>query len=225
MKTIRHIKLSNIEIDSDKDRVFVVGYPEYENIRGHLLGDGMVMLRGDRYEIFVLNTKTGLMRQFVDSEERLLVEDTEVNDRQIRGHLSHGYSWLNNRIASFGGLHTWDGFKNGFCALDWTLYPDGRYFADEGGFGMEDNDEELVYCIINKNLDIVVPFFYAEDPTEVLNAVRAGTYKYEPIVPIDRNEVIVDVFPIPTRWDKLVTMFWRVYYSIKDKFSRKNRTV
>ena len=225
MKTIRHIKLSNIEIDSDKDRVFVVGYPEYENIRGHLLGDGMVMLRGDRYEIFVLNTKTGLMRQFVDSEKRLLVEDTEVNDRQIRGHLSHGYSWLNNRIASFGGLHTWDGFKNGFCALDWTLYPDGRYFADEGGFGMEDNDEEVVYCIINKNLDIVVPFFYAEDPTEVLNAVREGTYKYEPIVPIDRNEVIVDVFPIPTRWDKLVTMFWRVYYSIKDKFSRKNRTV
>ena len=159
MKTIIHIKPSSIEIDSDNDRVRIVGYPEYDDLCGHFLGNGMAMLRRGRYEIFLLNTSTGLMRQFVDREEKLLVKDTEVNDRQIRGHLSHGYSWLDNRIASFGGLHTWGGFKNGFCALDWTLYPDGRYFADEGGFGMEDNDEEVVYCIINKNLDIVVPFY------------------------------------------------------------------
>ena len=61
-----------------------------------------------------------------------------------------------------------------------------------------DKEERL---LINKNLDIVVPFFYAEDPKDVVNAVRAGTHKYEPIVPIDRKKVIVDVFPIQTRWD------------------------
>jgi len=32
------------------------------------------------------------------------------------------------------------------------LYPDGRYFADEDGYGMEDNEEENVYCIIDSNL-------------------------------------------------------------------------
>ena len=78
-----------------------------------------------------------------------------------------------------------------------------------------DKEERL---LINKNLDIVVPFFYAEDPKDVVNAVRAGTHKYEPIVPIDRKKVIVDVFPIQTRWDKLVPLFWWVRYSIKEKF-------
>ena len=38
------------------------------------------------------------------------------------------------------------------------IYPDGRYFADEDGFGMEDNDEEKAYCIINKDLEIIVLF-------------------------------------------------------------------
>lgn len=87
---------------------------------------------------------------------------------------------------------------------------------------MEANDEEVAYCVVNKNLDIVVPFFYAEDPKDVLEAVRAGTYRQEPIEPINREEVIVDVFPIPTKWDILATKFWRIYYSIKEKFSRKN---
>ena len=44
------------------------------------------------------------------------------------------------------------------CAITWTLYPDGRYFADSDGFGMEDNDEEVVYAIIDTNLNIVEPF-------------------------------------------------------------------
>lgn len=219
MKTIR-LKIGCIEIDYENDRVSIVGYPEYDSLRGYLLGNGMAMLRGEKYEIFVLNTQTGLMRQFVDRDKRLLVDDTEVNDRQITARLSHGYHYLRNRIASFGGLHALDGFKNGFCALDWTIYPDGRYFADEGGFCMEDNDEEVAYCIIDKNLDIVVPFFYAEDPNEVLNAVRAGTYKYEPIEPINREDVIVDVFPIPTKRDRFDTIFERIYYSIKKRFTR-----
>ena len=222
MKTIRHIRRSCIEIYQNDVRVSLVGYPDCENIIGYLLGDGIAILWGDNHETFLLNTITCTMRQFVDKDERLLVEDSEVNDRQISSHLSNGHNFLRNRIASFGGLHTWDGFKNGFCALDWTIYPDGRYFADEGGFGMEANDEEVAYCVVNKNLDIVVPFFYAEDPKDVLEAVRAGTYRQEPIEPINREEVIVDVFPIPTKWDILATKFWRIYYSIKEKFSRKN---
>ena len=44
------------------------------------------------------------------------------------------------------------------CAVTWTLYPDGRYFADSDGFGMEDNDEEVVYAIIDTDLNIVEPF-------------------------------------------------------------------
>ena len=30
--------------------------------------------------------------------------------------------------------------------------------ADEDGFGMEDNDEVQVYCVMNDNLEVVKPF-------------------------------------------------------------------
>lgn len=224
MKYRKYISTSQINIDHDRSRVTVVDYPQLKDGYGMCLGEGMAMFRGQHKEIFILNTETGLMRQFVNSDERLLVDDSEVNDRQISNHLSNGHNYLRNRIASFGGLHTWDGFKAGFCALDWTIYPDGRYFADEDGFGMESNDEEVAYCVVNKNLDIIVPFFYAEDPKDVLDAVRAGTYKQVPIEPINRQEVIVDVFPIPTMRDKIATRFWMIYYSIKEKFTRNKRT-
>ena len=38
------------------------------------------------------------------------------------------------------------------------LHPDGRYYADEDGFGMEDDDEENIYCIIDSNLRIIIPW-------------------------------------------------------------------
>ena len=42
---------------------------------------------------------------------------------------------------------------------------------DEDGFGGEDNDEEQIYCIINTNLDIVVPFRPMDDVKEELRRV------------------------------------------------------
>ena len=50
----------------------------------------------------------------------------------------------------------------------WTVYPEGRYFADEDGFGMENNDEENAYCIINKDLEIIVPFQPMDNVKEML---------------------------------------------------------
>ncbi len=49
-------------------------------------------------------------------------------------------------------------FKNGVALVKWTLYPDGYYFMDEDGFGMEDNDESALYGFIDKNARVVVPF-------------------------------------------------------------------
>ena len=220
MKYRTHIRPSQISIDYGRSHVTVVGCPQLMEAYGFYIGEGMAMFRGRHKEIYILDTETGVMRQFVDIEERLLVDDSEVNDRQIASHLSHGYNYLHDRIAGFGGLHAWDGFKGGFCALDWTIYPDGRYFADDGGFGMEDNDAEVAYCVIDRNLEIVVPFFYADSPREVIDAVRAGTYECAPVEPIDRREVIVDEFPQPTRWEKLTAAIRRISYSVRKRLSR-----
>lgn len=49
-------------------------------------------------------------------------------------------------------------FKDGVAMVQWTLYPDGRYFADEDGYGAEDNDEVNVYAFIDENSNILIPF-------------------------------------------------------------------
>ncbi len=49
-------------------------------------------------------------------------------------------------------------FKNGVALVEWTLFPEGRYFMDEDGFGMEDNDESVLYGFIDRHARVVVPF-------------------------------------------------------------------
>lgn len=49
-------------------------------------------------------------------------------------------------------------FKNGVALVKWTLYPDGCYFMDEDGYGMEDNHESALYGFIDKQARVLIPF-------------------------------------------------------------------
>ncbi len=49
-------------------------------------------------------------------------------------------------------------FKDGVALVEWTLYPDGQYFMDEDGYGMEDNDSSVLYGFIDRHARVVVPF-------------------------------------------------------------------
>lgn len=53
-------------------------------------------------------------------------------------------------------------FEDGIARLDWMLYPDGTYFADDG-YGMEDNDEVNVSAFIDTQCRILVKFQEMED--------------------------------------------------------------
>lgn len=54
-------------------------------------------------------------------------------------------------------------YRDGIASVDWMLYPDGRYFADEDGFGMEDNDEVNVSAYIDTECHVLVKFQDMED--------------------------------------------------------------
>lgn len=49
-------------------------------------------------------------------------------------------------------------FKDGVAYVQWTLQPDGRYYADSDGYGMTDDDEINMYAFIDKKAHILVPF-------------------------------------------------------------------
>ena len=49
-------------------------------------------------------------------------------------------------------------FINGVALVCWTLYPDGRYFEDEDGYGGENCNETTVYAYIDNLGKVIVPF-------------------------------------------------------------------
>ena len=138
-------------------KVIVRGYPELENCTGVLDVEGMVFFFGKKGELYIANTTTGKIRKF-SANGYLLVDDDDIDYDTIADRCIHGLQNAQNKIIRYEGINRWDGFKDGFCAISWMLYPDGRYFSDGDGFGMEDIDEEIVYAVIDTNLDIIVPF-------------------------------------------------------------------
>lgn len=137
--------------------VRVQGYPELDGHTGILDKEGMAFFWGNNRDFYIANTKNGMIRK-LSSGGWLLVEDCDIDYDAISKECENGIDNAQAKAIRYAGLNRWDEFKNGLCVITWTLYPDGQYFADEDGFGMEDNDEENVYAIIDTNLKIVEPF-------------------------------------------------------------------
>lgn len=49
-------------------------------------------------------------------------------------------------------------YNGGVASVDWELNPDGRYYMDEDGFGMTDDDEITIYGFIDRNGKPLVKF-------------------------------------------------------------------
>lgn len=152
------------------DEVTVNGFSQLKDNSGKLSNDGMAFFFGSK-SLYVANTKTGRIRMF-SSDGFLLVDDEDIDYNTIEAECRHGIHNARRKEICYSGLNRWDGFKEGLCAITWMLYPDGRYFADSDGFGMEDNDEEEVYAIINTDLEIVEPFRPIEDVKAYLDELR-----------------------------------------------------
>ncbi len=48
--------------------------------------------------------------------------------------------------------------NNGLHFVLWEVQPDGWYWADEGGFGAEDDDEVRLYSYLNEDGNFTAPF-------------------------------------------------------------------
>jgi hypothetical protein len=164
-----------VKFEQKGNEVFVSGYSELENRKGVLVGDGMAFFFGEgwrNYELYVANTITGKIRKLSTANGELLVDDNDIDYDAIAKECANGIGNATAKTIRYAGLNRWDGFKDGLCAISWMLYPDGRYFADSDGFGMEDNDEEEVYAIIDTNLNIIEPFRPIKDVTAYLKEIR-----------------------------------------------------
>lgn len=49
-------------------------------------------------------------------------------------------------------------FKNGMAKVSWQINPDGRYYMDDDGFGMTDDEEITIYGYIDHKGKVVSKF-------------------------------------------------------------------
>jgi hypothetical protein len=148
------------ELDPD----FVAEWYRKEETPDRDIGCGMVLNHGRPF--ILINRQTGKARQLVSANRKLCVADSDIDFDRIY-KMEHCYG-AKNKSAKYG-FRIYSRYENGLCVLEWTVYPDGFYFRDADGYGAEDNDEQNVYCVINTDLEIVVPFQPMEDMREALN--------------------------------------------------------
>lgn len=83
--------------------------------------------------------------------------------------------WKSFRYPSF-----FSGFHNGIARVEWQLVPDGRYYRDEDGYGMTDDEELNIYGFIDRELNVVSKFRYYTDEERrsgILDRVRLEAEK------------------------------------------------
>lgn len=163
------------EFEISDNKVYIYGHPELEGRCAALAGDGMVFFRGTGwrdYELFVANTLTGKIRKLATTGGRLLVDDGEIDYESIVRGCEHGIANARSKTIRYSSLGTCGGFRDGLCVISWMLYPDGEYFADSDGFGMQDNYEENVYAIMDIDLNFVEPFRPVDDVAAYIGKAR-----------------------------------------------------
>lgn len=63
-------------------------------------------------------------------------------------------------------------YKNGIAELSWQINPDGRYFMDEDGFGMTDDDEITLYGYVDRTGNPLVKLRMIESLDELRKMER-----------------------------------------------------
>lgn len=76
-------------------------------------------------------------------------------------------------------------YKNGVAEVSWQLNPDGRYYMDDDGFGMTDDEEVTIYGFIDKTGKALVKF---RDIHEDWNILRIMRYEAEQKVKQQSNQ-------------------------------------
>ncbi len=142
---------------SDDYHVICKGHPLLEKLSIHPIGEDMLWVGESHGPLFFANANTGIARQLLDENSNLVGFEEQDFDWEKLKTVGYLYD-VERRHVGYGGMGRYWDFCDGVCCLTWMLHPDGRYYADEDGFGMEDDEEEHIYCIIDSNLRIVAPW-------------------------------------------------------------------
>ena len=174
-KNLASIKRIN-EYDDREDRRWRLN-PTYEDLMAdwekngeenadyrHIdLGCGMRLYKnwawGNR-QMFLVNTTLRKVYPISDFHGNLVGFTHEDIDWDDVERLRYTLDAKNLKTSYFFGIEK---YEDGIARVVWTLYPEGSYFADEHGFGMENNEEVNVCAYIDTKCRVLIKFQDMED--------------------------------------------------------------
>lgn len=135
-------------------------YDEYPFERLTDCGEGMEIIKevinGYWRERFLINNEEREAYELMDS--RLTLTFLSEDDVDWKGVETLENNRNAYRYSAYYQVFAVMQFRNGVALVEWTLYPDGMYFMDEDGYGMEDNEKSVLYGFIDKKARVIVPF-------------------------------------------------------------------
>lgn len=125
------------------------------------LGEGMAVINESMWgwwkPRYLVNHNTRCAYEFIDGNQCLLtVTEDDIAWESLNNLPEDAIDTarsLSFRFPSF--IHD---FKNGVAQVSWQINPDGRYYMDDDGFGMTDDEEIEIYGFIDQNANVLVKF-------------------------------------------------------------------
>lgn len=117
-------------------------------------GDHMYRSPGESAEVLFSNPKTGEKRLMVDNDGNIKnFPGIEKKDFWVKELSSERCLWPVVRFRTEFSKYGMNRY-----IMRWQVQPDGRYWADEDGYGMTIDSEVVLYAFIDKNGDFMGPF-------------------------------------------------------------------
>ena len=125
------------------------------------LGEGMAVIGETMWgwwkHRFLINHNTKCAYEFMDKDQNLVtVTEDDIDWESLKNLPEDAIGRA--RALSFHFPSFIRQYKNGVAEVSWQLNPDGRYYMDEDGYGMTDDEEITIYGFIDQNAKVVVKF-------------------------------------------------------------------
>lgn len=167
--------------------------------------------------VFFVDEKNGIRKMIIDSRGNIQNFPGMIKEDFWVKHVAPNY--LKPRV---GFRSSFEKRENGWIFL-WQLQPDGWYWADEGGFGGEDDLEVVLYTYLNLSGDFTGPFRiyqlgnrgYAMERFRG-NHAHAQKWAMEATVD-DENHTVYPCGILPQLWGCEVSHVQDRFYQLRDR--------
>lgn len=121
-------------------------------------GEGMMRCRQKgTNRTFLMNNNTEEAWEILNGAD--ILQNWDTSDIDMASVLGLPEIALHNAFGLRAPYYfDFDVFKDGVAHVSWMLQPDGLYYADDGGFGMEDDVEINFGAFIDSKAKVIVPF-------------------------------------------------------------------